>query len=199
VYLANYVCFGVQSATFSAGGVAVVSSFGPPATDWRAELATYRCLVSKAWDEKTVHWRFADHRDKPSTGQCGVTSAWLMVVLQDVHDVPAVYCYGDVRAVRGSSESLLDHCWLEVGDSDDPGRIVVDLTCDQSATFGGLDVLCSSHSSIGTGYGMSYETSLRLSPEEFDKDEVQDRLGRLVTSLGPDHLPVMPERLRHFL
>lgn len=199
MWLADYRGFRTQSAAFVACGVAVVSPLDPPTTNWRAELTTYRCLVSKAWDEKTVHWRFANHRDKPSTGQCGVTSAWLMVVLQDVHDVPAVYCYGDVRAVRESSENLLDHCWLEIGDSADPGRIVVDFTCDQSPTFGGLDVLCSSHSSVRTRYGMSYETSLRLSPEEFDTDEVQDRLGRLVTSLGPDHLPVMPERLKRFL
>lgn len=127
-----------------------------------------------------------------------MTSAWLMVVLQDIHSEPAVYCYGDVRAVRESSNNLLDHCWLEIGASDDPDRTVIDLTCDQSAMFNGLDVLCSSHDSICTNYGMSYETSLRLSPEEFDKDEVQDRLGRLVTSLGPEHLPVMPERLKRF-
>ena len=120
--------------------------------------------------------------------------AWLLVVLQDVHSVPAVYCYGDVRAVGGSAEDLLDHCWLEIGDAQDSDRVVIDLTCDQSPTFGGVDALCLSHGDVRRSYGASYETSVRLSPDEFDNDEVQDRLGRLVTALGPDHLPVMPGR-----
>ncbi|WP_134009285.1 hypothetical protein [Kribbella sp. VKM Ac-2566] len=168
------------------------------AADWRTALTAYRDLVSKGWDEKTVHWRYADHQDRPSTGQCGVTSAWLMAVLREVHAVPAMYCYGDVWAVRESSEDLPDHCWLEVGDADDPDRLIVDLTCGQSSTFGEDEVLHASHSSIRSSHGVSYESVLRLGPAELDDDEVQDRLGRLVTALGPDHLPVMPERLRRF-
>ncbi|TCC25649.1 hypothetical protein [Kribbella speibonae] len=100
--------------------------------------------------------------------------------------------------MRESSESLPDHCWLEIGPPENPDRRIVDLTCDQSLTFAGEGVLCSSHSSIRTTYGVSYEASLRLGPEELDQDEVQDRLGQLVTALGPDHLPVLPERLKRF-
>ncbi|MET9311450.1 hypothetical protein ABZX12_06465 [Kribbella sp. NPDC003505] len=169
-----------------------------PATDWRAALTAYRELVSKGWGEKTVHWRYADHRDRPSTGQCGVTSAWLMAVLTEVHSVPAMYCYGDVCAIRESADDLPDHCWLEVGDAEDPDRIIVDLTCDQSSTFGDNEVLHASHSSICSSHGVSYEAVLRLGPTDLDDDEVQDRLGQLVTALGPDHLPFMPERLQRF-
>jgi hypothetical protein len=122
-----------------------------------------------------------------------------MAVLREVHAVPAMYCYGDVWALRESSEDLMDHCWLEVGEAEDPERIIVDLTCDQSSTFRDNDVLHASHSSIRASHGVSYEAVLRLGPAELDADEVQDRLGQLVTSLGPDHLPHMPRSLQRFL
>ncbi|MFD7157204.1 hypothetical protein ACFV9C_21585 [Kribbella sp. NPDC059898] len=184
--------------TLGDGSITTAFVSGVGVADWRAELASYRQLVASGWTPKTVHRRFADADQSPSAGQCGVTSAWLMAVLRYRHSVPAVYCYGDVRAVRESAEDLLDHCWLEIGDEHDPDRTVVDLTCDQAAAFADDKVLCSSHRSIRSVYGMSYDAALRREPAELEDDEVQDRLGMLVRELGPDQLPVVPPRLRRF-
>jgi hypothetical protein len=160
-------------------------------------LANYRDLVSEAWGPATIHRRFTEQAAQggpASLGQCGVTSAWLIVVLAEVHGVRANYCYGDVLSFPDPARSLRDHCWLEVAESGDSGRTIIDLTCDQSQTFSGVSVLCSSFGAICDEYGVAYTPKARLTIDELDKDEVQPRLRNLVKAVGVDRLPVIPER-----
>jgi len=160
---------------------------------WVDRLPHYRSLVSKAWGRKTAHKRFKRQaRRGGPAGQCGVTSAWLIVVLAEVHGVPATYCYGDVLAVGDPRASLRDHCWLEVGGLGD--EKIVDLTCNQSQTFRGAPVLCASSNLIYDRYSVVHKATARLTIDELDHDEVQHRLPILVRAVGVDHLRVVPDR-----
>jgi hypothetical protein len=164
--------------------------------DLRLQLTDYRELLSTVWSLATVHYRFAgeqyDHAPR-STGQCGVTSAWLAVVLAGRHGIRATYCYGDVRSTTGL-EVLVDHCWLEVGEESDSKRLIVDLTCDQVNHFKDQQVLCESYEDLADRWAVDYRCKARMTPEQLDGDPVQDRLDELVKAVGAARSPVISER-----
>ena len=147
----------------------------------RPILAGYRELIQPAWSPATAHEGYIAKRGNP-TGQCGVTSAWLLRRLREDIGVNAVFCSGSV-VPNGRGASLRDHCWLEVGTGID--RIVVDLTIDQAfpeAEFAGRhgDLMRSLH----------YTARRRLSPELMLNDPVQIRLALLtevVEALSTSH------------
>jgi hypothetical protein len=156
------------------------------ASDWRNELKQYRDLLCTAWSRKTAHHRFADQwreHGPRSTGQCGVTSAWLVVVLAGRHGIKATYCYGDVFSTTGPAV-LADHCWLEVGDAGDPERLIVDLTCDQVEYFKDEPVLCSSYQELAEHRAVDYRCQARIALDELAGDPVQTRVDELVKELG---------------
>jgi hypothetical protein len=118
----------------------------------------------------------------PSRGQCGVSSVWLARELADVFHVMPTYCYGDLLFPDGSGEPVTHHCWVEVGDENNPGRTVIDLTSDQvDPSRDG--VVCGSHDELLAG-GMNYEAHSRLGLEDVERDRVWHRFVLLDDAIG---------------
>jgi hypothetical protein len=82
--------------------------------------------------------------------------------------IDATYCCGRL-SIDGPAPGSIDyHCWLEIGTQDDPGRLIVDLTCDQASGIG-QKVLCEEHRSLLVR-GIRYEADLRSDPEKLQSD-----------------------------
>ncbi len=144
--------------------------------------------MQDAWSDKTLHESF---RSPPganlpiSRGQCGVTSAWLVEVLESFHPTLQIaYCYGDVHAADESASVLERHCWVEIGERDDPQRLIIDLTGDQWTVLRDHEVLCQSYDWLRHELRVDYQAKYaRLSSEELKLDLVQTRL-----TILKDHL-----------
>lgn len=98
----------------------------------RPILRAYREQVSRGWSRATAHEWFTA-TPGTSTGQCGVTSAWLQKRLKADHGIDATYYTG--RVILNSETVTGEHCWLW------SGHTVIDLTADQ---FGLTDVVYGS-------------------------------------------------------
>ncbi|TDO45252.1 hypothetical protein EV643_11325 [Kribbella sp. VKM Ac-2527] len=147
-------------------------------------LRYYRNQLQDAWSDETIHesFRSASGEQAPaSRGQCGVSSAWLVERLRaDDRSLKLSYCYGDVLSTVDDTPVLPRHCWVEIGDEDDPGRLVVDLTGDQAESLRDYPVLCLPHDELRRDLRTEYRvTYVRLDPEGLRNDLVQPRLGIL--------------------
>jgi hypothetical protein len=118
-----------------------------------------------------------------------------VVVLADLHGIQATYCHGNVFSTAGPTPEmrLEDHCWLEVGGETDHERLIIDLTCDQSDYFEGVQVLCDSYRELSSSRAVEYRRDTRMASDALDTD-LQSRLDILVKAIGQGSLPVIPER-----
>jgi hypothetical protein len=100
-------------------------------------LEEYRALLCKSWSSNTVYpetvsptqWVAGD-----SSGQCGVTSAWLAKQLNSKYSICSTFCRGFLVFDTQQAENLFDHCWLEFnGESGE--EMILDLTCGQARGF----------------------------------------------------------------
>jgi hypothetical protein len=100
-------------------------------------LQSFRQLLSGAWDFDTVYPEVANQSSwTPRTpdGQCGVSSAWLAEMLDQQYSIPSTFCEGSLIFDDQQAENVLDHCWLELNESDGD-ELILDLTCDQAQGF----------------------------------------------------------------
>jgi len=138
-------------------------------------LSDYRKTLERAWSACTVHPGYIrDYEANPGPrGQCGVASVWLARELRVRHGIEATYCYGKLETEVAGVEPVDHHCWLEIGPAADPGRLVIDLTCDQAR---GLKqtTLCDFHGDLSRR-GLRYITSARQRLDELDQDRVWSR------------------------
>lgn len=150
---------------------------------WLQRLVEYRQLLEAAWSAETIHPGYAteDGPTTPSRGQCGVTSVWLARTLHTEYEVEATYCYGTLTIERPQLGNVDHHCWLEIGKSDDPSRIVIDLTCDQAEGLGS-PILCEEYRKLAKR-GVRYEARSRLEMNELDRDRVWKRFQALRTAV----------------
>jgi hypothetical protein len=138
-------------------------------------LGEYRRTLESCWSRETVHPRYSmDAADVTGPrGQCGVSSVWLARRLRSEFGMNSTYCYGRLSVALPGVKSVDHHCWVEIGDHRDAGRMVIDLTCDQAE---GLQrsVLCDRHDDLAAR-GLSYEVRSRLDLDELPEDRVWRR------------------------
>ena len=165
-------------------------ALGAPAIALRyltPKVIDYRFQLAKAWSNETIYETYIGLNvlsRRPSTGQCGVSSAWLTKVLARKALAQVSYCYGAVYAAKTDDVRLDDHCWLELGDPQDSQRLVVDVTCDQSEYFGSLPVICDTFEQIATFWSVEYRASHRMSVEDLADDPVHTRVQKLDSALS---------------
>jgi hypothetical protein len=158
-------------------------------------LSGYRRLLESAWSADTAHPSYAkDFADNPGPrGQCGVASVWLARELRTKFGIEATYCYGRLDVDIPGVQSVAHHCWLEIGRQSDPGRLVVDLTCDQ-ATGLGRETLCEMHKELAR-QGLRYDASFRHRLDELKRDRVWFRFLELDDSVAEVQRGVRRRRL----
>jgi hypothetical protein len=153
------------------------------ASVWLKELRNYRNLLEAAWSSATIHPSYlADDEDSSNPkGQCGVSSVWLVNELRSAYHVRATYCYGDLRFVDGVSRPVDHHCWVEIGEVDDPMRLVIDLTCDQAESIDN-PVLCARHDRL-QDQGLNYVAHNRIEFLDLPRDRVWRRYNQLADAM----------------
>jgi hypothetical protein len=135
-------------------------------------LYAYRAALAEEWSESTIHPDFVQGPGLPaSAGQCGVSSAWLLHQLPLLLRARSRYCVGDILV---GNQTLPFHCWIEIGNSMDPERWVVDLTCDQYELLSDRAFVCDRHSTL-TALAIEYKALLHLSARELRHDPVWRR------------------------
>jgi hypothetical protein len=116
---------------------AAISTRGTrPALLQKAALNRFRRLLSQSWSPETAYTGSVNRlRWTPGNprGQCGVSSVWLAEVLRREYSMRPTFCRGSLIFHYRRAENLLDHCWLEIGESGD--ELILDLTCDQARGF----------------------------------------------------------------
>jgi hypothetical protein len=108
-----------------------------PALDLLPALRDFRVFLSQAWSVDTVYPEAANQSSwipRTPHGQCGVSSAWLAVVLHRQYSLPSTFCQGSLVFNDQRAENVLDHCWLELNGSAGE-ELILDLTCDQAEGF----------------------------------------------------------------
>jgi hypothetical protein len=144
-------------------------------TEISSRLPDYRKTLEKAWSSCTVHPGYIrDFEANPGPrGQCGVASVWLARELRVRDGIEAMYCYGKLETDVSGVEPVDHHCWLEIGSPTDPGRLVIDLTCDQAEGLRQA-TLCEFHGDLSR-QGLRYVTHARRRLDELDQDRVWSR------------------------
>jgi hypothetical protein len=147
----------------------------------RRRLYAYRAALAEEWSESTIHPDFAPDPGLPaSSGQCGVSSAWLLHALPWLLRARSRYCVGDIIV---GNQTLQFHCWIEIGSPTSPDRWVVDLTCDQYELLSDRSVVCDRHSTL-TALAIQYKALLRLTARELKHDPVWCRTEVLATGMS---------------
>jgi hypothetical protein len=158
-------------------------------------LSEYRRLLESAWSADTAHPSYVrDFSDNPGPrGQCGVASVWLARELRTKFGIEATYCYGRLDVDIPGVQPVAHHCWIEVGQQSDPGRLVVDLTCDQAS---GLErkTLCEMHDELAK-QGFHYNAVYRHRLDELKHDRVWFRFLELDDSVAEVQRGVRRRRL----
>jgi hypothetical protein len=148
------------------------------------QLPKYRRMLESVWSADTAHPSYArDFADNPGPrGQCGVASVWLARELRTNFGIEATYCYGQLDVDIPGVQPVAHHCWIEIGRQSDPGRLVVDLTCDQ-ATGLGRETLCETHEELDR-QGIRYGAVFRYRLDELKRDRVWFRFLELDDSVA---------------
>lgn len=155
-------------------------------------LQRIRQRLEAGWSTKTMHPSYAvglaNGLGPMSRGQCGVSSLWLAVDLKRRLRIDAAYCCGRLSTDGPAAGSIDYHCWLEIGASNDAGRLIVDLTCDQAEGLG-EKVLCEQFRTL-LQRGIRYQADWRSDPEKLQSDptgsgqRVWRRYHELVETIG---------------
>ena len=141
-------------------------------TRFRRRLHAYRAALYLEWSDSTVHPDFSSRPDLPaSAGQCGASSAWLLLELPWILRLRARYCVGDI-VVDGAA--LEFHCWIEIGRAAAPDRWIIDVTCDQFELLADHAFVCDRHSSL-LKRSIEYRAVKRQSARQLRSDPVWAR------------------------
>ncbi|MEI8406192.1 MULTISPECIES: hypothetical protein [unclassified Kribbella] len=100
----------------------------------KAQLGEFRDIIESGWSAQTIHPDYEFVRMSP-VGQCGPSSAWIVLELAQRYGIEAEFCCGEVVSTGDAAKSLPDHCWVEVDDLEAPGHYIIDITCDQIEYF----------------------------------------------------------------
>ncbi|MFI5692505.1 hypothetical protein ACIA58_11740 [Kribbella sp. NPDC051586] len=147
----------------------------------RRRLYAYRAALSEEWSESTIHPDFVQGPGLPaSTGQCGVSSAWLLHELPLLLRARSRYCVGDILV---GNQTLQFHCWIEIGHPACPDRWVIDLTCDQYELLADRAFVCDRHSTLAA-LAIEYKALVHLSARELKHDPVWCRTQVLATGMS---------------
>ncbi|MDF5757566.1 hypothetical protein [Spongiactinospora sp. TRM90649] len=148
----------------------------PADQEWVIRLAGYRGVLQSAWSSRTAHPLYLDGAPPdaaPPRGQCGVASVWLARRLHAERGIAALYCVGSVTFAANDRRAVRHHCWIEVGDPEDPRRVVIDLTADQ-ADDATEPVVFARHADL-LARGVSYTPVSRQRLDELPGDRVWRR------------------------
>lgn len=149
------------------------------------ELDNHRNALVEGWVLQSAH---LDFRERPEagpgrpSGQCGVSSVWLLRKLGWLGRRRAWYCSGAVRF--GDARPDVVHCWIEIGPAESSKRVVIDVTCDQFEQPGAEPVLCGPFDDL-VSQAIEYKADSRTRFKALDgKDEIWDRLKILEASIA---------------
>jgi hypothetical protein len=141
------------------------------------QLIKHRQILTQAWSPATIY----PHLEMPlrpdasvSTGQCGVSSAWLLRRMSWSLRFRASYCIGDVLFGEDEHDDAKFHCWVEIGNASSARRLVIDLTCDQFEKFRNTPVLCEPYLNL-VDQSIQYKAASRMRFKDLRKDSVWDR------------------------
>lgn len=140
-------------------------------------LHVYRSVLTAAWSNDT---RYRGAGDEPaidlipSTGQCGVSSAWLLRRLGWSLRRRANYCVGYLCFGADAAERSDLHCWIEVGGASSAQRLIIDVTADQFSRLRHKPVLCERYEDL-LHRSIQYQADARLTFRELRDDDVWRR------------------------
>jgi hypothetical protein len=149
-------------------------------------LRNYRELLESGWSQATIHPDYKAGQSRlASTGQCGVSSAWLTIELGRRFGLDVDYCFGDVLS-PDVTKRLDHHCWVEVevADADEPW--VIDLTCDQIRYFRDQRILLARQSELRSN-DVDYAARARTPAAQVAGSPIRHRLAALDRAISMDH------------
>ena len=150
-------------------------------------LSEYRKILQEGWSLQTSHPAFAmNYRPGAPTGQCGVSSVWLLRELKETRGIDAYYCYGDLTFSNPAITPVRRHCWVEVGKANSPDRLVIDLTADQARGFH-KPIVKDSHASLLSSGINYYSRAIRLL-DQLPDDTVWPRFVKLLDRVDSNPL-----------
>jgi hypothetical protein len=151
----------------------------------KAQIEVYRDLVESGWSKETIHpsYEFSPF-GTPSVGQCGVTSAWLVLELSRRFGLVADYCVGDVMSRADPRKRLNHQCWVELRSADCTEAWIVDLTCDQIQCFADQRVLVAEQRTL-RGDDIDYVAHTRLKGSQLADSSIRHRLEALDRAVAP--------------
>jgi hypothetical protein len=139
-------------------------------------LRAYRSVLTSAWSNDT-RYRGPGHEpaiDRPSAGQCGVSSAWLLRRLGWLLRRRANYCVGHLCFGADPAERSDLHCWIELGGASSTQRLIIDVTADQFTQLRHKPVLCERYEDL-LRRSIQYQADARLTFRELRNDDVWRR------------------------
>jgi hypothetical protein len=149
-------------------------------------LLAFRTELAEVWSLKTIHASYVDNLtadQAASTGQCGVSSAWILWRFGRWYRFRAKYCYGDI--IHGATDTTFEyHCWIEIGNAGSARRLVIDVTCDQFKVFEDTPVLLDRHARL-LGQSIEYRAASRRSFRSLNTDHVWPRFETLRELTNP--------------
>ncbi|WP_157520645.1 hypothetical protein [Herbidospora daliensis] len=167
-----------------------VDPINPPAIDfssagWSQWLCEHRALLENHWSGATAHPKYFEipRGEADPRGQCGVASVWLARRLRTDLRVEPTYCFGRLSFDAAGVGDVDHHCWVEIGEGNDPRRTVIDLTGDQ-AEGNAERIITGPHDEL-RARGIHYEPISRLPLDALPTDRVWPRFLDLDDRLGP--------------
>lgn len=138
-----------------------------------------RVMLECAWSRETAFQGIKlQPDDRPSRGQCGVSSLWFARHLQS-QSVESLFTEGKIHLRSDVSD---DHVWVEVrGIGEDP--LVVDLTSDQYRSPLGTATHIGSYAEEAQTIGC-YTPETHLSPDEVPRRKLLARFALLEQNIA---------------
>lgn len=151
----------------------------------RAVLPWYRSVLEGAWTVHTAHPAYREQVGAGDpTGQCGVSSAWLVHQLCADFGLQAMYCYGSLTIGDPVDVTIARHCWVELNCA--AKTFVIDVTADQATGFDER-IVCGPKERLLSSQRLSYDARVRKSQQELVDDDVWPRLVALTDGIACRH------------
>ncbi|MCQ4362017.1 hypothetical protein KQR54_12855 [Mycobacterium gordonae] len=151
----------------------------------RAALPRYRSVLEGAWTVHTAHPAYREQVGAGDpTGQCGVSSAWLIRQLGAEFGLQAMYCYGSLTIGDPIDVTIARHCWIEFICGAE--TFVIDVTADQAMGFDER-IICGPKERLLSSQHLSYDARVRKSQQELVDDAVWPRLMALADGIADWH------------
>lgn len=140
----------------------------------RAALPIYRSALQGAWTANTAHAAYRNQFASGNpTGQCGVSSAWLVHRLYADFGIAGTYCYGSLAIGDPAEVMIARHCWVELSWA--AVVYVIDLTADQAPGFNERIVFGPKGRLLSDEH-LHYDARMRKSRQELIDDDVWPRV-----------------------